>query len=407
MIIYIDYLLFAIVAFAATYLLLFSTASLFSHSTPVESHKRQLRFIVLILAHRQDKTVLRTVNSVLGQSYAQRQFDVTVISDHQQEMTNMRLAQLPVTLLTPNLKDYTKTKLLQYAIVHLPRFKQYDTILILNGDCFVDTDFLEQLNNAYLSSGSKCVQTHHVTSNRDNNVTRLEAVAEEINNSVFRRGHVALGLSSSLCAAGMVYDFNWFVQNITKVHAANEEKEMEAMLIHDRIFIDYVDYIHIYAEKPHQERDFNHERNEWSRLQRRAFISNLRFLPMALLHRQYDMLDKLIQWLIVPRTTMMAIIMLMDVVTPFIRFTMAIKWWVLSSVVLLAFALAVPNYLVDKHWNRTFLYAPLIVYKRFLRKPKQLYKKLINGNPVMAVHGLSGRLLSLLRRGKPAAETEE
>lgn len=403
-IIYLDYLLFVIVALPTVYMLFFSVAALFNHTTPVEVQKQKLRFIVLVLAHKQDKTICQAVNSILGQNYPQRQFDVTVISDHQQEMTNMRLAQMPITLLTPNLKDYTPTKLLQYAIVKLPRFKQYDLALILDGNCFVDTDFLEQTNNTYMSSGTKCLQTHIVTRTRYNTTTRMDAVANEINNSIFRRGHISIGLSAALNYTGTVFDFAWFSQAILKAAVDNGQKSLEAMLIHDRIFIDYTDFINVYVEKQFDEKTFNDSRSSWARMQRRALMHNLQHLPTALIHRQYDMLNKLLQWAFMPRTIMLSLLLLFDVVLGFFRFTWVLKWWTVSAVLMLAFALATPNYLVDSRWNKTFLFAPFIIYRRFLRKPKQLILFLKDAHLDLAVRRRLSALRGLLRRSEPDEE---
>ena len=405
----IDIVCFAIVAFATAYMLFFAVCSMWSRDEKGETQQKQkqlLRFIVVVLAHRQDRTVIQTVNSILGQSYVQRQFDVTVISDHQREMTNMRLAQLPVTLITPNLKDATRTKLLQYAMLHLPRFKQYDVVLLLNGNDLVDTDYIERLNNAYVSSGTKCMQTHVVSRRRDTPVARLEAVAGEINNSIFRRGHVAIGLSASLCNTGVAYDFDWFNQAIMKVANPDEQKEMEAMLMRDHIFIDYAENIHVFDEKTRHEHDFSQTRSTWVRQQRLAFMSNMRYLPSALLRHDYDLIDKLLQWLLIPRTTMMAIVMLMDVTLGFVFFSLVIKWWAISALVLLAFAIATPNYLVDEHWDNTFLHAPLLVYKRFLRKPVQITKNIQDGYSAMAVSGWLGGIRNILHLGSSSADEE-
>ena len=401
---YLDYLLFFIVSVPTVYMLFFAVAALFNHAASVDVQKQKLRFIVLVVSHKQDRTICQAVNSILGQNYPQRQFDVTVISDHQQEMTNMRLAQMPITLLTPNLKDYTPTKLLQYAIVKLPRFKQYDVALILEGNCFVDTDFLEQANNTYISSGTKCLQTHLVSRTRNNTCTHMDAVANEINNSIFRRGHISIGLSAALNHAGTVFDFAWFNQAIMKAAEDNGQKSLEAMLIHDRIFIDYTDFINVYVEKQLDEKSFNKLRSSWAKMQRQALVHNLQHLPTALLHRQYDMLNKLLQWLFVPRTTMLAIILFMDLVVGFIRLTWVLKWWAVSAVLMLAFALATPNYLVDSRWNKTFLYAPFVIYRRFLRKPKQLIIFLKDAHLGMAVRRRFSILRDILRRSEPDSE---
>ena len=56
-----------------------------------------------------------------------------------------------------------------------------------------------------------------------------QAAFEEINNSIFRRGHVALGLSSAISSSGMAFDFNWFKKNIMSAKTSYDEKELELL----------------------------------------------------------------------------------------------------------------------------------------------------------------------------------
>ena len=116
----IDGLMFAAVLLTVVYFTVFTIAAQFKRETKVIKSKRQNRFIVLIPAYKCDAVIERTVNSILGQVYPQRLFDVVVISDHMNEMTNFKLAQYPITLLTPNFKRSAKGKALQYAINNLP-----------------------------------------------------------------------------------------------------------------------------------------------------------------------------------------------------------------------------------------------------------------------------------------------
>ena len=120
---YIDWGLFFIVSLTVLYMFIFTFASRFSRHSETPKARRENRFIILIPAYKAGRNVEQTVISALGQSYPQRLFDVTVISDHCDEMTNFRLAQQPITLLTPNYKKSTKIKSLQLAINNLPQFK--------------------------------------------------------------------------------------------------------------------------------------------------------------------------------------------------------------------------------------------------------------------------------------------
>ena len=357
----IDALMFALVGLTALYLLFFSIASLFSKHSEVMKAKRMNRFIILIPAYKQDAVILQSVNSVLGQTYPQRLFDVVVISDHEEEMTNMRLAQLPVTLLTPNFEISSKAKSIQYAVLNLPQFKIYDTVLILDADNIIEPEFLERMNDAYETAGTKAIQAHRLSKNRDTAAARLDAIFEEINTSIFRRGHISVGLSSAINGSGMVYDYEWFKNHIMKVHTQGEDKELEAMLMRESIFVDYFDTIHVFDEKTRKTDDFNRQRGRWVSTQLHSLITNIRFLPSAIINRRYDQVDKILQWMLVPRTVMMGIILLMSIVLPFIYFSLAIKWWIAAALVLFSFSLATPDYLVDKNWDKDFLFAPIVI----------------------------------------------
>ena len=373
----IDWTLFAFTAGTVLYLGIFAVSSLFDKSQELKKAKIQRRFIVLIPSYKQDAVIEHTVLSILGQSYPQRMFDVIVISDHQGEMTNMRLAQYPITLLTPNFEESSKAKSLQYAILNLPEFKIYDVAIILDADNIVETEFLSTINDAYENASTKAIQLHRISRNRDTAAARMDAVFEEINNNIFRKGHINIGLSSALAGSGVAYDFNWFKDNIMKTKTAGEDKELEALLLRQGIFIDYFDDIYVYGEKKRTTEKLNEQRGRWAIQQIHNVIRNIRFLPGAILRKQHDLTDKIIQWILIPRTTMMSIIILMSIILPFIYFTLCIKWWLLGAVALFIFALATPDYLVDEMWDKTFLRSPLITLwgKLYTLLPRLISKR--------------------------------
>ena len=88
----------------------------------------------------------------------------------------------------------------------------------------------------------------------------------------------------------MAFDFNWFKENISKTKAAWEDKELESLLMRQNIFVDYFDDILVYDEKTRRTDDFNKQRGRWASTQFHMALSNLRFLPQALLNKQYDLL---------------------------------------------------------------------------------------------------------------------
>ena len=367
---YTDILVFIVVALTVLYLAVFAFTSMFGRDSEIPKAKSQNRFIILIPSYRSGKSVEMTVNSILGQTYPQRLFDVTVIADHEDEITMFHLAQQPVTLLTPTYDKSTRTKSLQLAINNLPQFKIYDAVIILDAGDVVEPEFLEQMNDAYESAGTKAIQAHKVSFNRDTVSARLSAIFEEINNSIFRRGHITIGLSAAMSSSGMVFNFEWFKQQILAAKINWADKELEALLLRHHIYVDYFDDIMVYGEKVRQAEEFNRQHRNWIITQWWAILRNLRYLPQAIIQKHYDLIDKLLQWMILPRIVMMVIILFMCVITPLIYFTMAIKWWALFAIVLFVFAMATPNYLVDEKWDSTFFKIPFVLMSSILHKFK-------------------------------------
>lgn len=374
---YIDWILFIWIALTVLYLGVFAITSLFARHSETPKAKKQNRFIILIPTHKNGKSALMTVKSVLGQSYPMRQFDVTVIADKEDEMTLFHLAQHPITLLTPNFEKSSRVKSLQLAINNLPQFKIYDVAIVLEAGDVVETEFLNQINDAYESAGTKAIQTHKLSLNRDTVTARLSAVFEEINNSIFRRGHISIGVPSALQSSGNAFDFEWLKTYLQMAKPYWADKELEAVLTRQHIYIDYFDNIFVYGEKSREADDFNRQHRKWIWAQFKTFIRNVRYLPTALMSRHYYLLDKLIQWMLIPRMIMMLVIIAMCVIVPFIYMTSALKWWVLFATVVLLFALATPNYLVDEKWDRTFFMVPIVLLSPMLNK-FSLGKKLLN-----------------------------
>lgn len=371
----VDWTLFVIVTLTVAYMLFFSLVSLISKNHNVPKAKNQNRFIILIPSYKNDQVIIQTVASILSQNYPQRMFDVVVISDHQSEITNMRLAQYTITLLTPDFEKSSKTKSLQYAILNLPEFKIYDVAIILNADDLVEPEFLDQMNDAYEAAGTKAIVAHKLPRNRDTSSARLSTIFDEINNNIFRRAHINVGLSSALMGSGVAYEFNWFKKHIMKVRTATEDKELEAMLMHQRYYVDYFDNIYLYNVKKREVADFNKQRGRWITDQIRSLAKNIRFLPVAIFRKQYDWVDKIIQWMLLPRSIMFAIIFVMSLTLPFIYMTIAIKWWVVTGIWGFSLAIATPNELVDKNWDKDFITLPLVTIKIISKKIIGHFKK--------------------------------
>lgn len=137
--------------------------------------------------------------------------------------------------------------------------------------------------NDALDSGIQAVQAHRTAKNRDTDTAVLDAASEEVNNSIFRRGHVALGFSSALIGSGMAFDYKWFRENIACCTTSGEDKELEALLLRQGIYIDYLDDVRVLDEKVQGEGAYYNQRRRWIAAQFYALSSAVRQLPGAIL----------------------------------------------------------------------------------------------------------------------------
>ena len=192
------------------YLLVCSLASLCRYKPFVTAPARtSKRFAVFIAAYREDAVILPTVHACLAQDYPDDRYDVVVISDHMRPETNAVLSSLPIKLLQVDFEKSTNTKSLQAALGYLDK-AAYDIALVIDADNIIAPSYLSELNDAFSVSGVRVVQTHRVAKNLNTGMAYLDAISEEINNSIFRLGHVNLGMSAALIGSGMAFEYPLF-----------------------------------------------------------------------------------------------------------------------------------------------------------------------------------------------------
>lgn len=359
-----EYLAWIMAAIAVAYPLIFSLAALYPKKFRYSKAKKLRRFVILFPAYQEDRVIIPVVRSFLQQNYPAINYDVVVISDHMQETTNRQLAELPIRLLQADYPDSSKAKALNFAIDSLKE-EQYDIVIILDADNLVEPDFLHEINNAF-DSGIQAVQTHRTAKNRNTEIAILDGLSEEVNNTIFRRGHVRLGLSSALIGSGMAFDYAWFRKNVGQLSTAGEDKELEALLLKQRIFIEFLDYVPVYDEKTSGEKGFYHQRRRWLATQYAQWSRVFRDLPGALLSFNLDYSDKLIQWLLPPRLLLFGSIIIMGSVMQIMDWPLALKWWGLFIIMGITLCLAIPDKLVDDEFKKSIRKLPLLFMMMFV-----------------------------------------
>ena len=337
-----DLLLWAFMTISVAYITFYALVSLFSRKgikTVDVPESPESTFLVLFPAYSEDRVIVGSIKKFLLQNYPQDKYHVAVISDHQQESTERLLSDLPVTVLRPVFEKSSKAKALQYAISEVSG--QYDYVVVLDADNIVETDFLHRLN-ILLKEGYKAVQCHRCAKNSDSSVSVLDGVSEEINNTLFRKAHNLIGLSSALIGSGMCFDYSWFSSHVTKLTTAGEDRELEVFLLREGIYIKYADDILVFDEKVSSADNFQRQRQRWMSAQVNCFLSMLRHLPEAVIRLNINYMDKTIQQMLIPRSMLLLGLLFMSFLISIIAPCWSLKWWSLLLLTCLSLFLAIP-----------------------------------------------------------------
>lgn len=380
-----DWILYVLFAINILYLLVYSLASLRrrpAKMAPAEEHKR---IALLIAAYREDAVIMDTVQACLVQDYPSDRYDVVVISDHMRPSTNEKLRALPIKLLQVDFEKSTNTKSLKAALEYLGK-DSYDIALIIDADNIVNSSYLVELNNAFADPKVQVVQTHRVAKNLNTNMAYLDAISEEINNSIFRLGHVNLGMSAALIGSGMAFEYSLFYKAMmSNTSVGGFDRVLEMKLLYHRVFFHYLPDTYVLDEKIQKTKNFYQQRRRWLSAQYYSFGEFVNHLFPAIRDRKWDFCDKLFQQASFSRVLLLGFTFIFSVCLSIWIPALAYKWWVIFGVLLLALAVAIPR----RFWKWRLVKAICFVPYSFLLMFINLFRlKEANKKFIHTAHGI-------------------
>lgn len=358
-----DIILWFVMAGSVFYVVFFAIISLFYEKEDrIAIHAAALsnrlnKFLVLYPAYKEDKVIINAVKKFLLQKYPKDLYTVIVISDHMQPETNNELSKLPITLLQPTFEKSSKAKAMQFAIDNVK--DDFDNVIILDADNVVRPEFLSQLN--VLCSVYDAIQCHRCAKNANNDVAVLDGASEEINNTIFRKAHNRLGLSSALIGSGMCFKYDLFKENVFKLNTAGEDREMEALLLNQGVFIKYAPDIHVFDEKVSNQDNFQRQRMRWMTAQVQSLLSQLPLVPNAIIHGNINFVDKTIQQALIPRSILIVLLGGISVLMTLLIPEWCEKWWFLFGLLSISLFIALPSQLRIRSFAKVFAIPGLVL----------------------------------------------
>jgi len=137
-------------------------------------------------------------------------------------------------------------------------------------------------------------------------MAKLDALSEEVNNTIFRKGHVAVGLSAALIGSGLVMDRTRFESFMAQIDAVSGfDKQLELDLLRQGEKITYLEDAYVLDEKVRNEAVFETQRTRWLAAQWRFAKAHFWNAFGALLRGNVDYADKVFQFVLPPRIVLL------------------------------------------------------------------------------------------------------
>ncbi|MFD1293689.1 glycosyltransferase [Lutibacter holmesii] len=333
---------------ATLYIFVFSIAGLFYKQRAYKQTENLKKIAVLIPGYKEDEVIIEVANSALKQNYPSNLYDVVIIADSFLEETLTELKTLPLRLIEVSFEKSTKSKALNKAMAALT--DQYDIAVILDADNLMEANFLKKINASF-EEEHIAVQGHRTAKNTNNSWAILDAVSEEINNHIFRKGHIVLGLSSAIIGSGMAFKYDFFKSLMSTVKAVGGfDKEIELKMLKDGYKIAYLNDAMVYDEKIQKAEVFGNQRRRWLSAQlhyfRKDFFSALKHL---FLKGNVDYFDKAIQFIQPPRVLLLGSVMLFGsifIITNYVlenETVFSLSWLIVATACILSFLFSIPR----------------------------------------------------------------
>jgi cellulose synthase/poly-beta-1,6-N-acetylglucosamine synthase-like glycosyltransferase len=303
----VDIILLLYLGFSAIYFFVFSVLSLFYREKNAAQNHSKHKVIVLIPAYKEDNVIVQTALTVSRHISEKADISVMVIADSLQQTTIYKLKDTGARVVPVHLETSTKSAAIREALLNSADINA-DNVVVLDADNIIHQNFMDEIITR-MEQGYQIVQGHRTAKNINTSLAILDGLSEEINNAIFRKGHRVVNLSASLIGSGFICDFSLFKDLITQSQSVGGfDKELELMLIEQKITIGFAQKAIVFDEKVQQPDAFVNQRRRWLSVQFKYFRENiLKGFVQLFKKGNMDYFDKLMQFLVLPRILILGI----------------------------------------------------------------------------------------------------
>ena len=384
----ISFIIFVYLAISIAYFLLIAVAGRFGSLPKYTVHPDKKNICIVIPSYKEDAIIVDTARKAAAHDFPATHFQVIVVADSLQLETIAQLRAIPVTVVEANVS--MKSRSLNAAL-HLPQTGTYDIAVILDADNVMAPGCLEKINDAF-QHGCKAVQCHRTAKNQHTSVAVLDAISEEININLFRRGPAVLGISAAPIGSGMAFDFALIKDIFSLPHILSnpgEDREIDMQLMKRGIFMHFINDAYVYDEKVSSSAVFEKQRVRWLEAQinhvKRFADPDMKGSPLGITGAV-----KFFQNLLLPRLLMIMVlalfggVLLLQFLFSFILLAPSpVYWWVMIACYAMVLLLSVPAMFYNRNTLKAVAQVPVLMLsmvkallkvksgrKEFLHTPK-------------------------------------
>ena len=352
------------------YLAVMAVAGKCARKTVFDNHPVKKRMAVLIPAYREDAVIIDTAQKALAHNYPGGFFKIFVIADSLKPETLRVLNNTAAVVLQVNFELSTKAGSIRAALQSMDK-DLYDVVVLLDADNIMAEGCLEKINAAF-QHGCLAVQCHRVAKNKHTSIALLDALSEEVNINLFRRGPAALGLSAAPMGSGMAFDFLLF----QAIFAHNrmlgnpaEDREIEVQLMLKGTRMIYLDDALVLDEKVAGGRSFQKQRTRWLEAQMnhvaRFFKPDVRATAKTAVY-----FNQLARNLILPRLMFLMLFVLTGILLVLqnmlqinLVYPSKASWFACMAVYLAALLISVPAGFYRLATIKAVIYVPVLMFR--------------------------------------------
>jgi len=324
------FVLFVYMAAGTLYLLVVAIAGRFGrlpdYGGPVADKKR---IAVIIPSYKEDNIIVHTAQEAAAHHYPH--FRVLVVADKLQPETVAALRQVPVQVLEVDANMKSRSVNAAFDVLNAADF---DIAMILDADNIMEEGCLEKVNAAFVK-GAQAIQCHRTAKNQHTPVAVLDAISEEININLFRRGPAVLRISAAPIGSGMAFQFGLLKTIFSQEHILNnpgEDREIDTWLMKQGVLMEFLNDAYVYDEKVANAGVFEKQRVRWLEAQinhvKRFFEPDMKDCPRTAVYY-----NKLYQNLLLPRLLfimvfgLLAVLLLLQYILATRFMSPAPGWW--------------------------------------------------------------------------------